>query len=151
MNYKKRKVKLNDPVYRAHFDVTINSSKLSIKDKMLLNEQIIAFSYSASRQKIQKDYNFLFHQNINIEFNLNIANNKIQPLSILERMFDKNIPFDIELDIHNRIGTIIRKVYFEECSIEYLPGIDCFSYNDTGIFDSLNVQINCKSVKTYDL
>lgn len=125
------KMKKVNPIYRSMFVVEFESNELSSKERNLLTEQVINISYDIE------------HNRAYISFSLNEIKGKIQPLWILEKINDD---FNIEIQLHNKLGIILQKVKLIDCTIKSISGIENLDYRDDGIME-LNVELVCSNIK----
>ena len=133
-----------EPVYNNIFDIHFQSQVLDDESKTILSNQVISFYYYYENENtFGIDFNL---SNIDIKFYLNVIKNKIQPITILEKIKKNKTEFNIILTIQNNVGDILRKIKFLDCSITNIAGMEYFDYTSNNIME-LNCSINYKSKK----
>lgn len=153
-----KKYKMVEPVWNNLFEVRFKSTALKYQDAVLLTEQIVRFGYNNSSQTLQNQFGIDFgaqFNTIDITFNQNVIDKRIEPLATLERLKDalsnedKPAKLDINLYIHDKEGDVLRKVSFFGCKFRSLdPGTE-FDYASQDIME-LYLTLTYDSYKAYN-
>lgn len=121
-----------EPVYMNKFVANIKSASLNVKEAKLLNETIKLLDYG---------------ENLCIGFEQYVIKNKIQPLTILERLKKDKAILTIELIINDKADKVLRKVNFSECELQSIIGLQSFSLDGPQIARPISVGFSYKKIK----
>lgn len=125
------KTRFCDPIFCNLFVV-----KFSIhEDANLLNDNLVSFNYDGDEKGGV----------INMLFELNAIDGKIQPLDTLEYHKINMSPIEIELSIIDKFGDVLRILKFKDCEITWLGALADFDYRSKEVHQ-LNVGIKYENI-----
>lgn len=131
----------HDPFFENTFVVDFKSPDGDIDEKKLhiIGEQVgkIIGNFTKINHVLGKQ------ESVEILFNLNIIDDKIQPLDIIEDIILNDSHLEFDLDLVDRSGNVIRQLAFKQCNIDEIKGFDSFDYTLNGC-KLISVVFNCK-------
>lgn len=131
---------LADPVFCNLFEVRFKSELLRLSEAKMLTEQIKNICYTMPNE-LDSGFGIIMTgaKRVDMSFNLNIFDDKIQPLAILEKLQDKlpkihedqtDKKLDIKIVMHDKRGTVLRTITLCDCKIIQIDCCTIFDYEN---------------------